>query len=348
MNGRERAVKVLEGEFPDRVPLFEALIDTKVVQAVIENRGYDGVYDFIDDNLDLVLTNTPSLLYRKRFIDEGKGVFVNEWGIVRQESGQSVSMPIEGPIRSKEDLKGYRAPDPNDDFRYVELALLLGRFKGKKLVGMHLHDVFNYPYYLRGMESFLIDLVTDPDLVKRLVEISVEHNIAIAKRAIKMGADFILLGDDYGTTTGPLFSPKAFEERLLPGFTEIVREIKAGGAYVIKHCCGNINGLLDMIVDAGIDAIHPLDQTAGMDIAAVQERYRGRIAVIGGIDCGELLTNGRPEEVAAATKRLLKEVSSKGGHVVSSSNTIHPKVKPENYLAMADTVKRFGKYPIHC
>jgi len=116
---------------------------------------------------------------------------------------------------------------------------------------------------------------------------------------------------------------------------------------VIKHCCGNINGLLDMIVDAGIDAIHPLDQTAGMDIAAVQERYRGRIAVIGGIDCGELLTNGRPEEVAAVTKRLLKEVSSKGGHVVSSSNTIHPKVKPENYLAMADTVKTFGKYPIH-
>jgi uroporphyrinogen decarboxylase len=101
-----------------------------------------------------------------------------------------------------------------------------------------------------------------------------------------------------------------------------------------------------MIVSTGIDALHPLDQTAGMDIGAVRDTYGSAIAVIGGVDCGELLTNGMPGEVEAATQRLLLEVSSKGRHVVSSSNTIHPKVKPENLLAMFDTVKRYGRYPI--
>jgi len=344
MNSKQRAISVLEGKVPDRVPLFELLVDKRVIKKIKPNGDYA---DLAEDTLDLVLTNTPSLLYRKKDIDKSKGIFVNEWGIIRQDSGQSVSMPLEGPIKSKEDLEGYKVPDPNDEYRYIELNYLLQRFRGKKAVGMHLHDVFNYPCYLRGMENFLMDMATDKYMVEKLVEMSLEHNLVIAKNAIKMGADFIVFGDDYGATSGPMFSPKSFEELLLPGFKEIVSEVKKAGGFVIKHCCGNIYDLLDMVIDAGIDAMHPLDQAAGMDIAKVQAKYKGRVAVIGGVDCGELLTNKFPEDVIAETKKLLKNVSSKGGHIMGSSNTIHPKVKPESYLAMVDTVKKFGNYPIN-
>ena len=343
MNSKERFLAVIKGGIPDGVPLFELLIDKRVIEKIKPGGNYA---DLAEDTLDLVLTNTPSLLYRNKWIDESKKIFANEWGTIRQDSGQSVSMPLSGPIKSKEDLKNYKAPDPDDEYRYIELNYLLSRFKGKKAVGMHLHDVFNYPCYLRGMENFLMDMATDKYMVEKLVEMSVEHNITIAKNAIKLGADFIVLGDDYGATSGPMFSPKNFEELLLPGFKTVLGEIKKAGAFVIKHCCGNINSLLDMIVSAGIDAIHPLDQAAGMDIAAVQKKYINKVVVIGGIDCGELLTNKFPEDVIDETKKLLKNVSSKGGHILGSSNTIHPKVKPENYLAMVDTVKKYGKYPI--
>ena len=344
MYSKQRVTTVLKGEVPDRVPLFELLIDKRIIEKIKPGGDYA---DLAEDTLDLVLTNTPSLLYRNKNIDESKGIFVNEWGIVRQESGQSVSMPLQGPIKSREDLKDYNPPDPDDEYRYVELNYLLGRFRGEKAVGMHLHDIFNYPYYLRGMENFLMDMIADKYMVEKLVEMSVEHNLTIARNAIKMGADFIALGDDYGMTSGPIFSPKSFEKLLLPGFIEIVNGIKNAGGFVIKHCCGNINNLLDMIVDAGIDALHPLDQIAGMDIAKVKEKYKDRIVVIGGVDCGELLTNKFPEDVIVETKKLLKNVSSRGGHILGSSNTIHPKVKPENYLAMVDTVKKYGKYPIN-
>jgi len=344
MNSKQRALAVLQGKTPDRVPLFELLIDKRVINKIKPDGDYA---DLAEETLDLVLTNTPSLLYRNKYIDKSKGIFTNEWNIVRQDSGQSVSMPLEGPIKSIEDLKNYKAPNPNDEYRYIELNYLLERFKGKKAIGMHLHDVFNYPSYLRGMENFLMDMATDKYMVEKLVEMSVEHNIAIAKNAIKMGVDFIVLGDDYGATNGSIFSPKSFEELLLPGFKTVVSEIKKAGGLVIKHCCGNINMLLDMIIDAGIDAIHPLDQAAGMEIAEVQEKYKDRVVVVGGVDCGELLTNKFPEDVESETKKLLKVVSSKGGHILGSSNTIHPKVKPENYLKMVETVKRYGIYPIN-
>lgn len=343
MDSRQRVLTVIEGKIPDRVPLCELIIDKRVIKSINPDWSYA---DIAEETVDMVLTNTPSLLYRKEIIDDAKGIFKNEWGIIRQESAQSVSMPISGPIKSMEDLKNYKVPDPNDDFRYIELNSLLDRFKGRKAVGMHLHDVFNYPYYLRGMEEFLMDLVSNKDLVKKLIDITLDHNIVIAKNAIKMGADFIVLGDDYGMTTGPMFSPKTFEELLLPGFGTIVSEIKKSGGFVVKHCCGNINSLLDMLVDTGIDVIHPLDKTAGMDIGAVQEKYMKKITVMGGIDCGNLLTNKTMEDVIEETKKLLRDVSSKGRHIISSSNTIHPKVKPENYLAMVNTAKRFGNYPI--
>jgi len=344
MNSKKRVMMVFDGKTPDRVPLFEILIDKRVINKIRQ----DGEYaDIAEDTLDLVLTNTPSLLYRSKYLNESEGIFVNEWGIIRQDSNQSVSMPLEGPIKSKDDLKGYVLPDPNDEYRYIELNNLLNRFKDSKAIGMHLHDVFNYPFYLRGMEKFLMDMVIDKDLASKLIDITLEHNIVIAKNAIKMGADFIVLGDDYGTSTGPIFSPNSFEELMLPGFKRMVKEIKKSGGYVVKHCCGKINSLLDMLVESGIDALHPLDQAAGMDIAKVQGKYGDKLVVIGGIDCGELLTNKFPEDVVNETKKVLKTISANGGHIIGSSNTIHPKVKIENYLAMVSTVKKYGKFPIN-
>lgn len=301
--------------------------------------------ELAEETLDMVITNTPSSLYRKKYVDKSKKIFINEWGITRQDSNQAVSMPIEGPIKSKDDLKNYKVPSHVDSYRYIELEFLINRFKEKKAIGMHLHDVFNLPCYLRGMENFLMDLILDKESAKKLIDITLEHNIEIAKNAIKMGADFIILGDDYGTTNGTIFSPSIFEELMLPGLEKIVSEIKASGGHVIKHCCGDINGILDMLVESGIDAIHPLDQTASMDIGKVQKKY-SELVVIGGIDCGELLTNRSIKEVEAETKNILQNISIFEGHIMSSSNTIHSRVKPENYMAMVNIVKKYGKYPI--
>ena len=77
---------------------------------------------------------------------------------------------------------------------------------------MHLHDSFNYPYYLRGMENLFMDMYDVPELVHHLVKISVDHNIVIAKRAIELGADFIILGDDYGASNSLIVSPNQWRE----------------------------------------------------------------------------------------------------------------------------------------
>ncbi|NLJ40234.1 MAG: hypothetical protein GX352_01270 [Clostridiales bacterium] len=341
MNSYERALATLEGRIPDRVPTFEIMIDPKVIKGLM---GYDDYMDFCDYiDMDIVVTSTPSSLYRNMPVDESRGIYRNEWGTVRQYGAEVVPSVLEVPLKDVADIYEYTPPDPYDEYRYTQLKDLLKRFKGKRLVGMHLHDSFNYPYYLRGMEDLFMDMFDDPEAVHHLVDITVDHNIAIAERAIDLGADFILLGDDYGGGDSLLISPNQFKEFFLPGFEKIVDSIKSKGALCIKHCCGNINSILDEMVDAGIDALHPLDPSAGMDIVAVKEKYKD-LTVIGGINCYEPLCEYTLDELKAGVKNVMGQAAPGGRYIMASSNSIHSDVKPENFKAMQEYAKKYGKY----
>jgi uroporphyrinogen decarboxylase len=341
LNSYERAMLTLTGEIPDRVPTFELMIDPAVMQALIGSTDYPDFCEYA--GLDLVVTGTPSKLYAERVLDPGTQTVVNEWGVVRRYTGEVVSIPLEGPIKDPEDVRTYTPPDPGDERRYAELKMLLKRFKGKKLVGMHLHDALNYPVYLRGMEQLFFDLFEHPDLVHRLVRISVDHNTAVAERAVDLGADFIILGDDYGSKTSTLISPGQFRDFFFPGLREIVGAVKAKGAFCLKHCCGNINGILDDMVATGLDWMHPLDAGAGMDMAAVKSRYQ-HLTVIGGISCADPLTSYPTDRLEAEVKEVIGRVAPGGRFILASSNSIHSQVKPENFMAMQEAVREYGHY----
>jgi uroporphyrinogen decarboxylase len=251
---------------------------------------------------------------------------------------------MDGPIVDEEDLDSYTPPDPEDSLRFRSLRRLIQRFKGARLIGMHLHDAFSYPSYLRGMDRLLMDLIQKPGLVHRLVHIGVEHTVALMNEASRLGAELFVFGDDYAGTKGPLMSPAHFEEFFLPGLKRVVATAKELGAYVIKHTDGNITPLLDMIVGTGIDGLHPLDPGAGMNIADVKSHYRGRICVIGNIDTGMVLSESAPGNVEEEVRRTILAAAPGGGYMISSANSIHARVKPENYRAMLEAAHRYGNY----
>ena len=344
LSGRERALLALERKQPDRVPIFELMPDPGIMAQAVRSGSYADFAELV--GLDCVLTGTPSRLYEEKVLDPQRRIVVNEWGMKRQYTDAAVSMPLEGPIQAPSDLDSYQPPDPMHPRRYEQLQMLLQRFKGRKLVGMHLHDVFSYPTYLRGMEEFLIDLIDKPELAHRLVDLSVEHNIAVAEQAVRLGCDFILLGDDYAATTDSIFSPEHFREFMQPGLRRIVEAVHAAGAWVIKHTDGHIEKLLDMIVSAGVDGLHPLQAEAGMDMADVKRRYGDRICVIGGADCSQALCSHSVEQFTDEVLDALRQYAPGGVYMIATSNTLHRGCRLANYLAMADTVRRHGRYPI--
>jgi uroporphyrinogen decarboxylase len=118
------------------------------------------------------------------------------------------------------------------------------------------------------------------------------------------------------------------------------------GVPYIKHTDGDIWSILDMMLEAGIDAIDPLETVAGMDIGKAKAKYGDRVALVGNVDCTALLPRASTREVVEAVKETIAKGSPGGGHILASSNSIHPAVKPENYKAMVQACRKYGQYPL--
>jgi uroporphyrinogen decarboxylase len=222
----------------------------------------------------------------------------------------------------------------------------VARFKGRKVITALGRDAFFNPAFLRGMANFLTDMIENPTLVHELIEVTLSHDIRAMQRVIQAGVDVIIFGDDYADKNATLMSPRHFKEFILPGLKRCVEAAHAAGAYVIKHTDGNIMPIIDMIIDTGIDGLNPIEPAAGMDIGLLKQRYGHRVALISNIDCGYLLSQAPAEEVRRVTRETIRAAAPGGGYCLSSSNSIHSSVKPENFMAMIETWRECRDYPV--
>ncbi len=280
------------------------------------------------------------------YIDKARGLFRDKWGVIRAFGPESTPAPVEGPIKQPEDLRRYTPPDPEAPDVLGSIPQIVKRYKGKKAITALGRDAFFNPAFLRGTDQFLIDMIERPAFVHELIECTLSHDIRAMQRIVQAGVDVVIFGDDYAYKTAPLMSPAHFKEFILPGLKRCVDAAHAAGAYVIKHSDGNIMPILDMIVETGIDGLNPLEPPAGMDIGLIKQRYGRRIALIGNIDCGELLCQAPLAEVRRVTRETIRIAAPGGGYCLSSSNSIHSSVKPENFMAMIETWRECRNYPI--
>ncbi len=243
-------------------------------------------------------------------------------------------------------MEDYKPPNPNDSGRLNTLNKAIKRFKGEKAIVFGMHSSFIYVSFIRGFEDLLMDYIINPDFAKKLTNIVVNYFKGLTKNAIEVGADAIIDCEDYCGKDGPLLSLSHFNEFILPGLKEVINIAKENNIPALKHSDGNIWPLLETIVNTGIDAIQAIEPAAGMDIGEVKKAFGNKIAVIGNVDCAELLTFGSRADVKRATIECILKASPGGGHILSSSNIIHKGVPPENFLTMVNSVKEYGKYPI--
>ena len=333
----ERVQTALRRGIPDRVPSFEWEIDDLSLAALVP--GGD-LFDFVEwADLDAVAIFADD---RKRRIDDR--TYVDEWGVTKVKTEEYYPVPIDSPIKESADLRTLRIPDPRSDWHFETLAKAVDRFGGKRAIVFRAQDSFSIPRYLRGVEAMLTDFILNPDLVREMVEIAVEYNSALAKKAVEIGANAIFTSDDYCDNRGPMMSPRHFHEFLFPGLQRVVSAVHAAGVPFIKHTDGNVRPILDDLVDAGIDCLDPLDPLGGMDIGEMKDRVDRKICLKGNVNIGGALSLGASDEVRAETLACLRAGMPGGGYILSTSNSVMASVKPANYVAMLETWRAHRQY----
>ncbi|MAE64782.1 MAG: hypothetical protein CMJ18_10990 [Phycisphaeraceae bacterium] len=338
MNAYERVMTAMRGAQPDRVPVVESAIDPKVSEAILP-----GVRDQGDLAEHLDLDNVGcGAAYRR--VTETKNGWIDEWGVRYVTGPEIVDHPVEGPIREIGDLAHYEPPDPDAPHRLGLLPEMVRRYKGRRAIVFHHRAAFMWSAFVTGLEDLLMAFAAEPDFAEAVMDVVVGVNERVARNAVRAGADIVTLADDYASNMGPLFSRAHFEQLVLPRLQRVVDAVHEEGGLVVKHSDGDLWPILDLIVDTGADGLNPIEPVANMDIGEVKRQYGDRICIIGNIDCGALLSHGTTEQVEAAVQKCIADAAKGGGFMLSSSNSIHSSVKPENYVAMVKAGQRFGAY----
>ena len=195
------------------------------------------------------------------------------------------------------------------------------------------------------MEQFLIRMVTDPGFIHKTIEASTRQATALARAAVELGCDATSTGDDFCDNRGPIMGPERFREFCLPSLRRVVDATHDAGAYFIKHSDGNHWTILDDFVAANVDGWQGIQTSAGMDFALLKERYGQELCLFGGIDC-EVLVAGKPDEVRERVRHTIRSAGAGGGLAIASSNTLMVGTKYENYMAVLETVRDYGRYPL--
>jgi len=339
----ERIFRALERKEPDRIPHFETAIDRKVRYAILPDASHEEFIEYMD--LDAVVSS-DRLFLNEEVLSESLKITRNEWGVVKRYTTEVEPIPLEAPIKSEKDLESYQPPDPDAEYRFQQIQKWVRHYKGERAIVAFVTDHNSLTSDLLGFSERLMAFYTNPELVLRVNQIVLDYQLRYIKNVITAGADIVFIVGDWAYKNGPMFSPEHYNKFVLPPFKAMVQVAKKGGAYVIKHSDGNCWAHLDSIVEAGADAFHPVDPMAGMDIGEVKQKYGDKLCLMGNVNCATTLSFATVEEVRQETKEVIRKAGVGGGLIISSSNSIHSAVKPENYLEMVRTIREYGQYPL--
>ena len=194
---------------------------------------------------------------------------------------------------------------------------------------------------LFGMEEYFVKMYTHPEVVKaatdKVCEFYYEANERFFKAAGSL-VDGFFFGNDFGTQLSLICGPEQFDQFIMPWFRKFTEQGHRHGCQVILHSCGSVFDVIERLIDAGVDCLHPLQAKAkNMDAVTLAGNFLGRITFLGGIDAQDLMTNGTPEQVRDEVKRV-REIL--GPHVIISPSheAILSNVPPQNVEAMAGAV----------
>jgi uroporphyrinogen decarboxylase len=246
-------------------------------------------------------------------------------------------------ITDRQSFELYKWPDP-DSLDYTDLERAKKMLPaGMKLIVYGPCGVLENVIAIVGFERLCMLLADDADLVKdvfdevgrrlvRYYEICAAHDT--------VGA--LIVNDDWGFKTATMLSP-ADMRRYVFGWTKrIVEVIHKAGKPAILHSCGNLERVMDDIIDdMKFDAKHSFEDVI-IPVEQAYDKWGDRIAILGGIDM-DFMCRSTPQQIRRRCEAMLAKTATRGGYALGTGNSVPEYVPYQSYLAMIDCVRGKGQ-----
>jgi len=345
MTSKERVLTAIAGQAPDRIPAdFSA--NRATLQRLMSEFGASDYADLLAKlNVDIVdLRGVVDPVYRgpvPQTTSRPDGVVENYWGM-RTKTMETATGPedcycdfILAECASVDQLAAHHWPEA-DWFDFTDFSARLDTWAGLAIMASGA-SVWQHATFLRGFENILMDFLSAPEMATFLMDRFTDFYVEYFDRMLSCAGgkiDILRIADDLAMQDRLMISPAHFDEFFAPRLKKLIDMAHSHDVKVMYHSCGAVAGLIDKLIDLGIDILDPIQVTAaGMDPSYLKSAFGNRLCLHGAIDTQHLLPTGSPRDVTAAVGEMIGKLGP-DGFILSPSHVLQTDVPTANVRAL--------------
>ncbi|MBD3289193.1 hypothetical protein GF337_10345 [candidate division KSB1 bacterium] len=362
MTGKERILRAIRLEQPDRVPVFcqlsigYVLLNTGIAPSefLFTNSGYiDGlIRAYSDCGFDAILINNyhdknPANPQRIQRIEKTEAAEIIHWKDGRRTVCPFDDDPYEINVPEKPDIETF-SPDALDpetvppDHYFQPIIEIKQRVGGQMAVVGEIACPFSCFMNTFGFEQALTALLTEPKKVREILQRFTGMQLRNALKQASLGIDLLNISSPYAGNG--FISGTHYQEFVLPHIKLIIDEMKLRDMPTMIHTCGSIMDRMDFMIETGVTGIECMDPPPLGDgkLAETKRKYGDRIFLKGNIDSVNVLLNGSIDQIRKNVIETMRAGAPGGGYILSTSCSVAPRVPQDNLKLLVEIA---CKYP---
>ncbi|RLF25209.1 MAG: hypothetical protein DRN15_00705 [Thermoprotei archaeon] len=356
MKPRERCLRAIQHEIPDRIPLdfkcrpepLEELMKSLNLSTLEELlRALQVDFRYVEPVLK------GGYLPKDVEVKEGPYApaytigFRNDYEIRRDIWGiESVWAPkrtytytyVRHPLQHIP-LEEYRWPEVDVEATTLIVKRAREEHEDYCLVGVLTH-LWEIAWQLLGFDEALKAMIRNPSLLERVLDGIDRIRLLEAKIMCELGVDVIYDGDDVGMQKGMMMSPRMWRRFLKPRYERLARLCHKYGVFLMFHSDGWIEPIIPDLVEIGVDILDPV-QPECMNPYEIKEEYGDRLTLHGTISVQTTLPFGTPAEIEHLVKERIEKLGPTG-FILAPTHAIQPDTPVENIIAMYRAAMKYG------
>lgn len=287
MMGRELVLQAIARSQPPRVPVCYC------------NRDFDQGDAFI-------------VPYAKAagFVETEPGL--TEWGFVWRKIDATMGQPTKEPLADWSRLAAYRPPDALAPGRLDHLAAQAQRYSPRFMVLDMGITGSNVAMFLRGFESFIMDLTLAPERAQQVLDIVFGYENQLVQRLAGGPVAALRFCDDWGTQRGTIISPRQWRALFLPRYKAQFDLVHRCGMKVWFHSCGDVFAFIGDLIAAGADVLELL-QADVFGVERLGAAFGGQVCFACSIDHQRHAISGSRSEIESYARLLQTHLGGANG-----------------------------------